>query len=105
MAINETINNITGQIAQHSTKLSWEQVTAVSQSTIGIIGAVLIFVLEGLLLYIIIAGSIRARLSDGTKLKKSMLSNRNTWLVYLGCWLLQVATYLIIFVFPIWTRF
>lgn len=85
------------------TKISYEEMIHITQSPqfIGIM--LFIWLIIGLILYLIIAGSIRARTPNGVKLKSSMLSHGNAWIPVI-IWLVQGGFILILLIFPFWAK-
>ena len=81
-------------------RLTYEGVTKITQDPL-IITIIAGIWLITLILYLIIAGSIRARTSSGTKLKGSLLSKPTGWLPVL-IWFIQAGLILIFLIFPVW---
>lgn len=95
------VMNETTMITQ---KLTYAQWTSVSHSPMFLVSMGIIFILIGIILYLLIAGNVRARTSDGTKLKRSMLSSPNAWLIPLIIWILQGVLIYFLLIDPIWAK-
>ncbi len=94
--INETAN-LTIQ------ELTYENVTAISQSPYGIVvGLLLVFV--PIILYLIIGSIAKARTGDGRKLSSPMIASGNFWIgiliMFFGTGSILILTYW----FPIWLK-
>jgi len=84
-------------------KVSFEQWTLVTQSIPFLVLIGFIWFFEGLVLYLIIAGTRKRRTPDGRKLKGSMLSHGNA-LIPIIIWLIQGVSIVIFLVFPFWLK-
>jgi hypothetical protein len=80
--------------------LDYNSVTHITQNPL-IIGIIAGIWLITLILYLIIAGSIRAKTSSGTKLKGSLLSKPTGW-IPVFIWLIQAGLTLIFLIIPVW---
>ena len=97
------MEGLLNQTIEITKKLSYEEITHVTQSIPFFVIVGFIWLVIGLILYLVIAGSIRARTSSGVKLKSSMLSHGNAWIpVIIG--LIQGIFIMILLIFPFWAR-
>jgi len=94
MAVNETI-----QITQ---KLTFEQITAITNTTPMILGGVAVLFIM-LLVYVLIALNRHPR-SGSRVYEGNMLSNFNGWIPIFLIVFLGGALMFFIFYYPIWTR-
>jgi hypothetical protein len=92
--MNETISEI-------STKLTYEQITSITQNPLIIFVLILIWLLP-IIIYIILALSIRGRTASGEKLKRCMLSHANAWIPMIIWTFIQGGLFLIL-IFPFWS--
>lgn len=96
MVLNEA-TNLTLQ------KLTYEDVTTISQSPYGIVAG-LVILLVPIIFYLIIGGSVKARSSDGRKLSSSMISSPNYWYGFLIMLFITGGCLLITYWFPLWLK-
>jgi len=83
--------------------VDYQTFTAVTQSIPFIVIISFIWFFEGIIFYLAIAGITKARVR-GKKVGKSMLSNRNAWLVPSLIWIIQAVTILFGLIFPYWIK-
>jgi len=95
------MNSTSETLTQIANKLTYEQVVSVTQDPIFIF-ALLVIWLFPIVLYLLMAGSIKASTSSGRKLDKSMLSNLNAWIPVLIWTFLQAGLFLLLVIFPVW---
>lgn len=88
-------------ITEITKRLTFQEVTSVTQDPLMLLVIVGIIWFVPLFLYLIIAGSVRARTSSGVKLKGSMLSKVTGW-IPVFIWLIQAGLILIFLIFPVW---
>jgi len=98
--MNDTINNT---LVEAGKRLSYEQITNITQSAPFLIVLGFIFIFINLGLYLLIAGNVRARTSDGRVLKSSMLSHANA-LIPIIVWVISVVAVFFLIIFPFWAR-
>lgn len=83
--------------------LTYEQITAVTQTTPFLLILAFI-VLFPIILYLIIASNVKARTKDGRKLSKSMLSNLNAFIPIFIWLFIQGGLFLLLVIFPVWAK-
>ena len=93
--INETI--------VETTKLTFEQVTAVTTHPIMIVAFVFIWLFL-LALYLVIGAFTSGRSPDGKKLSKRMIQYPNFWILFAIMFFVLPALFLIIVIFPFWLK-
>lgn len=84
-------------------KLDYNQIISVTNSIPFLIIIGFIWFGLGLVLYLIIAGSTKARTSSGVKLKSSMLSHGNA-IIPIIIWLIQGVFIVGLLIFPFWAK-
>jgi len=85
--------------------LTYEEITAVTQSFPVLIVEIIIWLFP-LIIYLIIAGTRKSRTSSGVRLSHSMLSlrNLNGWIAFFVWFILQSILFLFFLIFPFWAK-
>lgn len=83
--------------------LSYESITAITQSPQFLIIIIFAHLIIGLFGYLLIAGFTSARTKDGRKLKSSMLSHGNA-LIPIIVWIIESLVIVFGLIFPFWAK-
>jgi len=84
-------------------KISYEQITSVTQSPLILIIIGAIWFLP-LLFYLLIAIFTHARTSHGEKLKRRMISSPNAWIPLAVWFIVQATLFVLLLIFPFWSN-